>query len=62
MSITIHNRHGDFTREATPKAPKGKIHIYGGGTSGYKLSVGERHLTLDELVYIANLYNATIND
>lgn len=58
-TVVLHNRKGCLGRSVSviPQEPQGMIHIYL-GANGYKLSIGERHLTLAELVYVVDKMNA----
>jgi len=53
----IYGKNGK-TEDVTviPTEPQGEIHIYK-GACGYKLSIGNRHLTLAELVCIVDKLN-----
>ena len=42
--------------EVAPKKPPEKIHVYL-GACGYKLSVGKRHLTINELKWVLDEVN-----
>ena len=60
-TIEIHNKYrGISIAKVNPKKTDGKIHIYY-GQSGYKLSIGNRCLTLDELAYVVKTYNSQMN-
>ena len=56
----IHTSRGLIERNAVPVKPAGEIHIYQ-GVCGYKLSIGNRHLTLGELRYIVDKMNGCGN-
>ena len=58
-TVVLHNKHEQFNKtvRVVPQEPQGEIHIYH-GQCGYKLSIGDRHLTLAELVYVVNKMNA----
>lgn len=58
-NVVIHNKNPKFNRtvRVLPEEPQGEIHIYQ-GHGGYKLSIGDRHLTLGELVYVVDKINA----
>jgi len=45
--------------EVAPKKPPEKIHVYL-GACGYKLSVGKRHLTINELKWVLDEVNKKI--
>lgn len=56
-TVVIHGKNGKTgSVEVEPMMPIGNIHIYK-GSCGYKLSIGNRHLTLAELVYIVDRMN-----
>ena len=58
VTVTIHNKYEHLNKNVRviPAEPQGEIHIYQ-GHGGYKLSIGERHLTLAELVYVVQKMN-----
>lgn len=63
--VTQNTRNGVYVRESeihhiVPALPAEPIHIFRGGTCGYKLSVGQRGLNLAELAAIVQLVNRRI--
>ena len=59
QNVVIHNKNPNFNKtvRVVPEEPQGEIHIYQ-GSGGYKLSIGDRHLTLAELAYVVDKINA----
>lgn len=58
--IKLATKWGEESRIVKPALPTESIHIFKGGTSGYKLSVGQRSLTLPELTAVLQLANRAI--
>lgn len=56
-TVVLHGKHDNWVVRVVPQEPQGEIHIYH-GQCGYKLSIGDRHLSLAELVYVVNKINA----